>query len=179
MTIDYNAAVQAIRRAAMQYQGFVAAADALEKIGSLEQAAKEAEAAVAKARAELAEVQEGIRKAAVANEAMESAAKARAAIVERAADEALANAEAAAEQIIAKAKSDAELVVTMANQQADMSHNAQVIRQELMAEEIAKLEQERAEKLHEAEEARGAAAQAAEQLAQIQASIAKLAGAVN
>ena len=47
---DYTQAADALKRMAVQYKNIVAVADALESLGSIQGAAKEADAALAKAR---------------------------------------------------------------------------------------------------------------------------------
>lgn len=98
---DYTMAADALKRMAVQYKNIVSVAEALEKLGSVENAAKEADAALAKARKD--------RDAFTAKtEAEMTTAKGELALAQAAADKVMAEAKQEAAEIKEKAKAAAE-----------------------------------------------------------------------
>lgn len=150
MSNAYIEAADAIRRAAKQYELFVQAAEVLARAGSFEQAAREAEAAAAKAKGERDAYLKELEDARVsvrnergkAKQARDEAAGKAAEIVEAAKKEAVAAADAIREQATAQAveaKARAEAAARKAQEQlqelndecADLSTKAKVLRAEI------------------------------------------------
>ena len=151
MSNAYIEAADAIQRAAKQYQLFVQAAEVLARAGSFEQAAREAETAAAKAKAErdaylkeLDEARVSVRnERGKAKQARDEAAGKAAEIVEAGKKDALVQAEAIIRQATSQAedaKARAEAAARKAQEQlqelndecADLSTKAKVLRAEIV-----------------------------------------------
>lgn len=111
--MDKLTAADAIRNLAVQYQAMVYAADALQAIGSLEQAANEAQAATDDANARRDQALQDLDNAQQAV----SAAKEQALSI-------LAEARDTADQTVIAAKSKAETIMANANQQGQIAIDA-------------------------------------------------------
>lgn len=171
-----STAAESIRRLATQYQQMVEAADMLDQIGSLENAAKEAEKATAAARAEADSAQADAAKAkADAKTAKDKVAATMADAEEKAlviaqqaeikAQELIADGKARAQQILTKASLDAaNATVGIEGKVAELSATRASIEQSLVD-----LQSQIDAKQVEAEELE-------KRLAKAQASIAKLLG---
>lgn len=175
---DYSNAVQTLKRLAVQYQGIVDAVELVEKLGSIEQATAEAARARDAARAELATA---LRDRDAAFVALEGARKEAEDVKAAAAAEvvsARAKAESDAALVLANARARVDEIIGEANARANAAHEAQTLRADLLEQEIGAMEQSAIAAREASAKANADADTAAKKLSDIQAAIAKLAGAV-
>lgn len=109
--MSLNAAADAIRASIRQYKQLAEYADAIERIGSLEQAEKDAKAAADVARAELAGVQKSLSDAKDKLKAAKDMIEAEAAARAQLAAESIRRAQEEAVAIKERAKTDAEVIL--------------------------------------------------------------------
>ena len=172
----YHDAADALRRHAVKYEGLMSAAKALEEIGSLEQAAEEAQAAALTAKDELKTLQDEVAKAKDALKAKKQKAEEQQAMAKAAAELIVGNAKTAAAEIQDNANALAVTIKSQAQAKADQSLAGASRRaeelfetQRQLTESIAALELTLAAKTQEAEDIEA-------RLAKAQAQIAKLLG---
>lgn len=177
--MDYANATQTLRRLALQFQGIVDAADYIEKMGSLDTAAKEAQAARDKALAERDRALDAQKQADLDLEAAHAEAARVVADAKTEAETLIAEARDGAKLIVADAQESADQIRASANIAANEAHAQQLVRAQLLEDEITGLAARVSALRGETADAEAQAKTAADKLAQIQAAISKIAGSVN
>lgn len=173
---QFNDAAAAIRRAAKQFEQFSVAADILDKIGNLDNAEKEAKAAVSKAVKERDDALAAL-----------SDAKSEVSDAKKKADEVQSNAESKADEIVDTANKSADAIISLAKDKAnEIIANAETTATKSVSLILSRIEDLESKKndlenqisvlSEQANAAYTSAIDAEARLAKVNAAIAKLAG---